>query len=340
MKLQILRVLIVVAACIHGLSSLAAADCEADGELEFLCGPVSPEDLAPLPDSPWIIAAGMENEGYLYLLNSGDLSTQTLYPVPAAGSRHDTTNYSSCPGIEPNQFRPHGLNLRPGADGIHTLYVVRHGAREAIEVFEVDARGTMPKLLWVGCVLAPESVVFNSVVALPEGGFAATHFQLPNGLVYEWHSGDEWTAVPGSESSGPNGIEVSADGRWFYIGEWGNHSFIRLSRGRSPVQKESVNVGHHIDNLRWAPDGRLFAAGHFGPEATSIMQCLRAQQCAGVSSRVSVVNPETMQADEIISYPSNEFLILGTVAIQVDDEIWVGGIAGSNRIARFPSTGN
>ena len=51
------------------------------------------------------------------------------------------------------------------------------------------------------------------------------------------------------------------------------------------------------------------------------------------------VDPEQLTAQEIIRYPSNEFLILGTVAIEVGDEIWVGGIAGSDRIARFPATG-
>jgi len=42
-----------------------------------------------------------------------------------------------------------------------------------------------------------------------------------------------------------------------------------------------------------------------------------------------------MSADEIVNYPSNERFLLGTVAIQVGEEIWVGGIAGADRIARF-----
>jgi hypothetical protein len=50
---------------------------------------------------------------------------------------------------------------------------------------------------------------------------------------------------------------------------------------------------------------------------------------------VTRVDPEQLTAREIIRYPSNDLLILGTVAIEVGDEIWVGGIAGGNRIARF-----
>ena len=46
-------------------------------------------------------------------------------------------------------------------------------------------------------------------------------------------------------------------------------------------------------------------------------------------------DPERLTAREIIRYPSNDLLILGTVAIEVGGEIWVGGIAGGTRIARF-----
>ncbi|MDA1371774.1 MAG: hypothetical protein O2971_13575 [Proteobacteria bacterium] len=312
-----------------------AADCEADGDVRFLCGPVSPEDLAVVPDSPWLIASGMEDDGFLYLADTRDFSSSVLYPTANARPQHDTAMYGGCSGPDMSGFRPHGINLVREADGSQTLYVVRHGAREAIEVFIIDRAGTAPSLTWVGCVMAPESVVFNSVVGLPGGGIAATHMQLPSGAVWEWQPGQDWTEVPGSETAGPNGLEVSADGRWFYIGGWGTRSLIRLSRGQVQVQKQSVDVGHHIDNVRWAPDGTLFAAGHVGPEMSSIIQCMNQRQCDGVSSRVTRVDPETLSAQLIVNYPSNAHLILGTVAIQVDDEIWVGGIAGGDRIARF-----
>ena len=230
---------------------------------------------------------------------------------------------------------PH-FRLR-GRNDIHTLYVVRHGAREAIEVFEVDARGAVPVVVWVGCVEAPEDVTFNSVAALPGGGFAATHFNRPLGALWEWHAGAGWAKVAGSETNGPNGLVVSADGRWFYIGGWGTRSLIRLSRGLTPVQKDAVDVGFHIDNVRWAPDGSLLAAGHVGDTPESIFECLGQQQCDGVTSRVAKVDPEDLTAEEIVRYPSNQHVILGTVALQVGDEIWLGGVAGADRIARFPA---
>lgn len=314
-----------------------ADQCEPDGSIQFVCGPISPEDLIAIPESSWVIASGMEDEGYLYLVDVNEFVATTLFPTQSSVPRHDRATYGSCPGPVSGQFRPHGISLRPGSNGIHTLYVVRHGQREAIEVFEVDASDPSPSLTWIGCVVAPESASLNSVVALPEGGFAVTNFRMPAGELWEWHADSDWVPVPGSETSGPNGIEVSPDGRWFYIGGWGTRSLIRLSRGASPVKLDTVDVGHHVDNVRWGPNGSLFAAGHLGPMQSSIGQCMGQGQCEGVTTRVTQVDPQNLTAREIVRYASNDLLILGTVAIQVGQEIWVGGIAGGERIARFPA---
>jgi len=337
MKLSKFFLLLVGALFLQGAAGQNSAECDPDGNVQFLCGPVSPEDLIAIPQSPWVIASGMEDDGYLYLVDVRDHASTTLFPIETSVSRHDMATYNSCPGPISGQFRPHGISLRPGNNGTHTLYVVRHGEREAIEVFEVDAGRGSPSLTWIGCVVAPEPVSLNSVVALPDGGFAVTNFQLPVGELWEWQSVSGWEMVPGSQTSGPNGIEVSADGRWFYIGGWGTQSLIRLSRGESPVQSDAVDVGHHVDNVRWGPDGSLFAAGHLGATQSAIMQCLGQGQCEGVTSRVTKVDAQELTAREIVRYPSNDLLILGTVAIQVEDEIWVGGIAGGERIARFPA---
>ena len=64
---------------------------------------------------------------------------------------------------------------------------------------------------------------------LPDWGFVTTKFldrTLPqaqsmaqarqgqlNGAVFEWHPGGQVAAIPGTELSAPNGIEVSADGK-------------------------------------------------------------------------------------------------------------------------------
>ena len=66
-------------------------------------------------------------------------------------------------------------------------------------------------------------------------------------------------------------------------------------------------------------------------------QCLGRQQCDGVTSRVAKVDPDQLTAEEIVRYPSNEHFLMGTVGLQVGDEIWIGGIAGADRIVRVPA---
>ena len=160
----------------------------------------------------------MVDEGPLYLADTRDHTATVVFPTETSRPRHDTRTYGACPGPVSRQFRPHGLNPRPGDNGRHTLYVVGHGDREAIEVFEVDMNGAVPTLTWVGCAVAPEALGLNSVVALPEGGFAATSPRTRD--VWEWSTDAGWSRVPGSEDIGPNGLEISRDGQWFYVGGW------------------------------------------------------------------------------------------------------------------------
>ena len=330
-----LGMLIAGALVLPGAAGLQAQGCDPDGEVEFLCGPVSPEDFAPIPDSPWVVVASMVDGGDLYLADTRDNTATSLF-LPATGqSDHDTETYADCPGPLTSDFRPHGLYLRD-SDGInHTLLVVGHGARESIEVFDLQTGDGPPTVTWVGCAVAPEGIGLNSVVALPEGGFASTSPAAGN--IWQWQPGAGWSLVPGSEDIGPNGLEISRDGQWYYVGGYGAQSLIRLSRGRTPVVKEGVEVGFHIDNVRWGTNEHLLAAGHIGPTREAIRECIRDGACDGVSSRVAEVDPRQMTAREVVNYPSNDLIILGTVAIQVDDEIWVGQVAGGDRIGRFPA---
>ena len=322
--------------CLLGVALSSHAQCEPFEGVEFVCGPVSPEDLVAVPDEPWVISAGMEDDGYLYATHASEHRTTVLFPTDTIQSRPDE-DFAGCTDPRIDAFRPHGLSIRPGQGGHHTLYVVRHGARESIEVFDLDIRGADPSVAWMGCVEAPEGVAFNSVTALPGGGLAATHFKRPKGELWEWQVGTGWTEVPGSDTGVPNGLVVSPDGRWFYIGGYDSKSVIRLSRGQTPVQMDSVELSFNVDNIRWSPDGSLLAAGHLAEDADSFARCWGERQCDGVTSHAARVDPERLTAEEIIRYPSNEHFLFGTVALQVGDEIWLGSVVGSNRIARFPA---
>ena len=143
MTRQVVRAALLTMAGLAVLAAPAAAQCEPDGDVQFVCGPISPEDLIAIPDSPWVVVASMVDDGYLSAADSRDHRTVRLFPAEDAASaaRHDTATYGGCPGMTTEQFRAHGVSVRPGEGGLHTLYVVRHGERESVEVFEVDARG-------------------------------------------------------------------------------------------------------------------------------------------------------------------------------------------------------
>ena len=320
----------------------AAAACDPVGNVRFVCGQQAPEDLVLLPGSQWIVAGAFAGTGGINLINVRDHSMHLAFPGPASRERLDAKTYNTCPGPpdagDKAKFATHGLALRSGRNSTHTLYAVHHGGRESIEVFEVDARAKVPVLTWVGCAVAADPIGLNSVVALPEGGFIATDFLARgidaagrgrmlagenNGALWEWHTATGWKMVPGSEAAGANGLEISKDGKTLYVAAWGSQSFFRLSRGQTPVKRDSVPLGFRVDNIRWAPDGSIFAAGQGG---VAPMQ----------TSNVVKIDPATLKVQELIRHPNTTEFGNGTVAVQVGKEIWVGSFRG-DRIAIFPA---
>ncbi len=317
------------------IGTQAAENCDADGNIQFVCGPENPEDMVLLPGTDWLMVSSMVDKGHLYAVNTRSRETVIVFPSATSMNAPDTLTNPNCPGPLSSLFQPHGLSVRGGQSSVHTLYSVGHGDREAVEVFNVNADKGTPVVTWIGCVTAPEGVSLNSVTALPTEGFIVTNFNTRGGELLEWHAKTGWAEVPGSAMNGPNGIVSSPDGRWLYIGGWSDEALVRLSRGVEPVQKAVVSVGFHIDNVRWGADGALLVAGQFGAEGASIGGCLNRGECEGVASRMAKIDPETLMVEQLINYPSNDKFLFGTVGLQVGDEIWFGGIAGGNRIARF-----
>ena len=340
--LTLLGGLIIVMASPLDLASQAPAGCGPVGNVQFVCGQDAPEDLVLVPGSDWVIASVFSNNGGIRVIDTRAKATTMAYPSATAKERLDAKTYDSCPGApdgaQKAAFRTHGLAIRAGRNSVHTLYAVHHGKRESIEVFEVDARAKPPAFTWIGCAVAPDPIGLNEVVALPDGGFIATDFLARgidtagrgrmlegqnNGALWEWHTGKGWTMVPGSEASGANGLEVSKDGKWLYVAAWGSQNFFRVSRGQTPVKRDVVPLGFRVDNIRWAPDGMLLAAGQGGVAPAQ-------------TTNVVKINPTTLKVQEILRHPNTPEFGSGTVALQVGKEIWVGSFRG-DRIALFPA---
>jgi hypothetical protein len=298
---------------------------------EFVCGLVSPEDLVVLPGSQWVVAGAFSGSGGIHLIRTSDRTSSLAYPSASAADRFDAKAYPGCPGppdaAAKAKYQTHGLSLRPGGNGVHRLLAVLHGPRESIEVFDVDARTGTPTLTWIGCAVAPDPIGLNSVRWLSDGGFIATNF-LPrgaqmkalqsgerNGELWEWHAAGGWQKVPGSEASGANGIELSEDERWLYVAAWGSQSFYRLSRGQTPPVRMEVPLGFRVDNIRWASDGSILAAGQGGAPGMA-------------ASIVVKIDPKTLSVREVVRRPNTPAFSNGTVAVEIGKQLWLGTFRG------------
>ncbi|HJR69314.1 MAG TPA: hypothetical protein VKA43_04685, partial [Gammaproteobacteria bacterium] len=278
--------------------------------------------------------SAMAGTGGVMVVRARDRVPFTVYPAANARTRHDRQTYPDCPGApDPQRFTTHGLYAE-GAGPIYKLFVVGHGARESIEVSELDTRPETPVATWLGCAIAPDPIGLNSVRGLPDGGFITTNFLSrtstreatqrmregeQNGELWEWHTAMGWQKVPGSEAAGANGLELSADGRTLYVAAWGTQSLFRLSRGVTPPRRDDVPLGFRVDNIHWARDGSLLAVG-------------QAQQ----GWKAVKVDPGTLAVRDVLAQADSPEFNAGTAAVEVGDTLWVGSFRG-NRIVILPA---
>src|SRR6476659_7344359 len=175
------------------------------------------------------------------------------------------------------QTARHRSQLRP--DGRTELYVVNHGGNESVEVFDVDLDAPRPSLKWIGGVRLPGSTAGNDVAAV-DNGFVVSTTGDPEGRsevsveqaiagadtggVLEWSPSGGWTTLPRTQINTANGVAVSPDGEWVYIGGWNSRCLRKVRRGGAEPDPVTVDVSIMVDNLTWSASGLLLAAGTYG----------------------------------------------------------------------------
>jgi hypothetical protein len=318
----------------------------------YIAGPVNAEDLVVAPGGEWVLTSGMTGPtaplGRLYAVRVEDGACSEIYPYGAARAL-DRRRFADQPELNPLKFRPHGIDVTVQPDGRAELYVVNHGGFESVEVFEVQLDGPRPSLKWTGGVKLPGSAVGNDVAAADDG-FVVSTTGDPNGRnevsveqaiagadtggVLEWSPADGWVTLPGTQINTANGVAVSPDGDWIYIGGWNSRCIRKVRRGQTDPDPTTVTVSMMVDNLTWSASGRLLAAGTYG---TSMQDFLASHfgpnPRMGIPSRVLGVDPETLEVEELIDYGPDTFGA-ATTALQVGREIWVG-TARDQGLARF-----
>jgi hypothetical protein len=338
-------------------------DCHAANGLTPDCRFQNPEDFAKSPSGVALIVSEM-GQGSLesragrlvaYVPNaeSGRGDIRVLWPrastpsiatpvAPKAAALGDP----ACPALGAGRFVPHGINARRLDDGRYVLYVVNHGARESIEIFEIFDDGRELALEPRGCVLAPSDATTNDVVVLSDGGFRISDsFRRSEntivsglrmrygshrpGFAWEWRASRGYSRIAGSETAYANGIESSPDGRFVYLNGYFENALIKVDTetGRR-VGEVSVSGP---DNVTWTDDGRLLVASHHAG-TFDLLKCLGIERGnCGFRFQILEVDPETL-ASRVILDQEGPPIGAVTVALPFKGRLYLGTFAG-DRIA-------
>lgn len=316
-------------------------DCRDEQGLTYLCGFAVPEDVVNVGSTGLVLVSGHRAPGHMYLIDPAAGTRSELIHSASFSLAHDTEAFPACPGpLNLEAFDVHGISLAETSPGRFDLYTTSHGEREAIEVYDLDLRGTAPMLTWTGCVMLQQDGYFNAVARLADGGFVATRMRdagvsnadiepgAITGRVFEWHPGGRLRALAGTELSLPNGIEVSADGRYLFVAASGTRELVRFDRRETPAAKRTVSLPMRPDNVHWDGNGRLLSAGRNPVDRGA---CGGTDCSAGWT--VVEVNPDTLAFSRLGGADGSAAMQRVSAAIRVGDEIWVG--SNEDRIAHF-----
>jgi hypothetical protein len=323
----------------------------ASAEVGFIPDVYSAEDLAALPGSNWVIASGMagpDNQGHLYAIDADAKTATVIFPTGGEGDfKLDASTYGEVDRPDLNDFSAVGVSLREGGSGVHTLYAVNHGGRAAIEVFEIDATASTPSATWVGMIPLQKGVWGNAVAALADGGIVATNFMSTEdpeavnkvlagevtGNIQEWHAGQGWTDLPGTECCSPNGLEISRDERWLYVCSWSPRKVLKISRGQSEVERSEIDVPLMPDNIKWGPSGRLFVTGQT-EDAKTVFAGISAGATHDAGLKVLGIDGDTLDWEELLTFAEPGGFGTASTALEAGNTIWIGS-ARADRVAYF-----
>jgi len=332
-------------------------ECGVHGDIDIICGTRSPEDLELAPDGKSLIVSqfvqGPAGAGIAGLMLF-DSAKKTFTRLAVSAEPRKDWGDPACPGPIGDALRPHGISLLKRKDGAVQVYVVNHGGRESIEMFELKQVGRTSNLVWHGCVVSTQA--FNDVAAQPDGGFIATHptaLQPPapaggqgkgaptfnlfsgqaSGYVSRWIPGKRESELPGTRAGYPNGVLVSSDGRYMYFNAWTAKEVHKydLKEGKEIAM---IKLDFMPDNISWTSKKTMLAAGVKGAGGDcppgSGTPCIQ-------SFGIAEIDPGKFAAKTVFDSEGKGALISGvSEALQVGDSIYIGALQG-DRIVKIPA---
>lgn len=294
------------------------------------------EDLALVAEGRWVIASSMPavmgEPGALYGIATASRAVIALAPDREAV---DSRSWAGCDRpLSSDNLSPHGIAVQK-IDDRELLFVVTHGQREAVEIYEVR-EGEALSLHWLDCLALPTGASANAVAATADGRVFVTNMNAPEepessdetsrwmGNVLVWSAAAGWAPLAGSRMYAPNGLLVSDDGATVWVASWAGGEVVRWSEG----QQTALSLPFLPDNLRWESDDTLLAAG-LRASPMAVVACLMGQgDCAAIRTAVARVD---VSADAFRLDCVRELaLSMGTSALPVDSDWWVGPVRGDD----------
>lgn len=313
--------------------------------LQLIKGVKNVEDLVAInPD--WVIGSGFDISnapGHLYLVDTHSNKVEDL--LPNISVKVDARAYPACPGAPDfDKLTPHGLDYYPQQ---HRLFVVNHGGRESIEVFQLspEAVGEKPKLTWVGCTLAPPHTYLDAVVGVKNNEMIVSSLWNPDdpaknrrlaagqpeGALYHWSEGGGFRAIEAAKAfSGPNGVLATRDGQTLFVNLWASKRIARLDRAGKGYRVRTRPLPFFPDNIRWAPDQRSIYIGGQEPPMAKVTACLAGPQavCPEVRFQIDRLDPQTLGTQTLVPPGDYAGMGAGTGAIRVGNALWLSSFKG------------
>ena len=357
MKLETLLGALALCASLASFPCLAAGrapvpapseNCADQGDLHFICNMRSVEDLLPVDNGRYLVGGSLKRGAYmnggtaeqgwagLYLI---DTAAKTFKVVSLSAAKKQSAGDPTCKPTDLTALATHGLDVTSPNSRFATVYAVNHRIGiDSVEIFRLNV--AKASAVWTGCVLMPEGASANAVAALPDGSFVVTKLfdrRVPRGstpadavkvtgVVYHWVSGKGLREVPGTAFAGDNGILASRDGKTLYINASGAMEVWRVPLS-GPGRPISAKLAFHPDNLRWAPDGQIFAAGQYVDQDNPDKP-----QDFGLAK----LDPKTMVAIQVLKEPGTREFDGATTGVQVGGTLFFGASPG-DRVAWRPA---
>lgn len=316
----------------HGTRAMPITrSCAAEAGYVSICGPVATEDLVAVPRADWLIGSGLDigGGGHLYLIEVQALTAFAAQPGLAEGA-----GSPECPA-PPGRLSTSGLAMLDRGGGQSRLFAVNHGARKAIEIYDVRSDGAGPPMLeWHDCVPLPADVFPNAVAVLPDGSLVITSFRNEadpeswnrlnrgeaHGKILSWNGQNGLQPIEIGHVSGPNGVAVSGDGQHLYLSDWAGRRVLVIDRTSQQVAR-IIALPFLPDNIHPLPDGRLLVAGqHARPSDIGACgpSCPQAWQVAAINPLTGEVKPVAVGAGtEQVNYAAAALAVSGRLFVTV-----------------------